>query len=288
MTMSCLRATKKVDSVVYAKVDRTALSMSLAEGLVSRFLRETKENQCHWPGIMQEIRSRRYNKIKLTQKALEEQLPNAGILTSLITSKTFRCVAIVETDGYCFQIRTFSVTKRGIRVSKPYYRISQHAVARYILRARTTNWWEIFDELGAACHRVSIRNVTFKVGDEYTAGTDHGLAVFKIDTDLEPVCVTWIDSVKVRPEQADNTTIAEDISATARKAGETIMDHYHIPVKDSQLCWQFYTANGGKLSFAEFRDDSNCFEFFTRWLYRSEKNLVSMIEAMQTVSDTDI
>ena len=257
-----VRATKHVESVIYAKVNCTALSMSLAEGLVTRFLRETRHNQTLVRSTIQSFCRRTQGSPSAAQKVLGEMLANTGLLVnSFSLNKTHRILAVV-TDGYSFQIRNFNIDDGHVRVGDSSYHISQHAVARYILRMRTVNWWQIFDELHMACRRAQTRSETLSPGDEFIIGTDNGSSFFKIDTNGEPVCVTWVDADKIRPDQADDTSVFDDMVMIAQKAGTPLMDYYHIPVKRSKECW---STTGSSLTFEEFRDDASSLEAYLDW-----------------------
>lgn len=189
-------------------------------------------------------------------------LANTGLLTQSFTlNKTHRILTVV-TDGHSFQIRTFTIDDGHVRVGDSNYRISQHAVSRYILRMRTANFWRIFEELHMACRRAQTRSEEPSPGDEFIIGTDNGSSFFKIDTDGQPICVTWVDADKIRPDQVDQSSVLDDMVLIASKAGVPLMDYYHISVKRSKECW---TSLNSTLTFAEFRNDANSLETYLDW-----------------------
>lgn len=65
-----VRATARVESVAYAKVNCTALSMSLAEGLVTRFLRETRHSQTLIRSTIQSFCRRTQGNAAAAQKSI--------------------------------------------------------------------------------------------------------------------------------------------------------------------------------------------------------------------------
>lgn len=252
-------------SALLAKVDATALSMSLAEGLVKRLVRELEEND-HEKRIGKAVakhHAMRITRFERSISAASTLLCDCGTITYYIRDhKQKDRKALFAVVGYSkgrFIFHMLRMTKHGLSVGSYAMTVSKHAVARMMFRGRLAEWREIFSEFLSMGPKVEV--LATGTEPEFTV-TSHsgGMGVFKREANGRPICVTWVDAVKLREvQQLANNDFALTLQQRLDDEGGSMLDVLGVDENVAKNIYRVYTKRGGILPFEEFINDAVSF-----------------------------
>ena len=268
MTASLLKSvkpTRHINSVLYQPIDHTAISMSLADGIVRRLRRELIEG---YELFAHQLRTTGLNSRSKTSKRLntiKTAAANAGLITYSLETQVGACVVVVRWESERFKIITYHADRKGLRIMDDYASMTLHAIARYIYRSRCVNLHEVFKDFIYTLQTAAHKAVGLAVGTEYPVLMDRGISIWKVHPDSETVCVTWVDADKARPEQTVTEPYLDILERSAKIRGITLMACYGFSEHEINKAYLRYGVNGGTGTVTEFANSkTECAELINK------------------------
>ena len=249
-----------------------SFTMSLAEGLVARMIRQQKPIQ----SISNSLALLRYRTREQAYRSISERLSKAGLIVSSVDDlrgKAIMNIALasiawdqkwngfipfyVEVDDECLAISVL-----------PYpYIISAHAISRLIYRLKVNGHdsASVITEILnlAASYTPSILSGDYEDNTLVRTMLGVGIVVKDKERDL-PVVTTWVNRAKLRPEQvAGSSSSIPDYEILVGLAGiedKTLQDLLFHKQADVDALYDHYLSMGaartqkGALTKAEFLD----------------------------------
>ena len=156
MTASLLKSvkpTRHINSVLYQPIDHTAISMSLAEGLVKRLRREMIDGTAGFFRDMRKTDVAGKGKSSKKLSAVKTAAANNGLITYELDTAAGACVIVVRWEEERFKVLTYHADRKGFRCLEDYASMTIHAIARYIYRSRCVNFHELFKDFIFICRK---------------------------------------------------------------------------------------------------------------------------------------
>ena len=263
--LKSVKPTRRIDSVLYQSIDHTAISMSLAEGLVKRLRREMIDGTAGFFRDMRKTDVSSKGKSSKRLSAVKTAAANNGLVTYELDTEAGSCVVVVRWSEERFKILTYHADRKGFRCLEDYASLTLHAVARYIYRSRCVNFHELFKDFIYTLQTAAHKAIGKAVGDEYPVVMDKGIGIYKVQPDNETICVTWIDADKVRPEQSTTEPYLDILERSAKIRGITLMACYGFSEHEINKAYLRYGVNGGTGTVTEFANSkTECAELINK------------------------
>ena len=237
------------------EVDSAAISMSLAEGLVSRFRREYRGRRDGIVTIYRKIMAKRINRRGTLLRNIEDELRKAGFLYFQAGDRF--TVLTCETEPVVgFYTSIIAIKNNQLSCGSRMICITPHAVARFIYRQRETDWLKVLEEFGLPVHQASLK-LEMEDGEETNIRTEHGWMVCEDTTEtIEDVpCAiikTWVNKEILRPEQVTDVFKPGDLFKRSVKDIESIIDRFNLSPRALKKLHKYYLTRGGVLTYESF------------------------------------
>ena len=236
-------------------VDPAAISMSLAEGLVSRFRREYRGKRTGVVTVYRKIMAKRINRRGTLLRNIEDELRKAGFLYFQLGDRF--TILTCETEPVPgFYTSIISIKNNQMTCGSRMICITPHAVARFIYRQRETDWLKVLEEFGLPVHHASLK-LEMENGEETNIRTEHGWMVCedtKESIEDVPCAVikTWVNKEILRPEQVTDVFKPGDLFKRSVKDVESVIDKFNLSPRALKKLHKFYLKRGGGLTYEEF------------------------------------
>lgn len=237
------------------EVDPAAISMSLAEGLVSRFRREYRGNREGVVLIYRKLTAKRIYRRGTLLRNIEDELRKAGFLYFQANDR-FTVLTCETTPVPGFYTSIIAIKNNQLNCGSRMVCITPHAVARFIYRQRETDWLKVLEEFGAPAHYASLK-LDMENVEQTNIRTEHGWMVCEDTTEEAEgvpcaIIKTWVNKEILRPEQIVDVFKPGDLFMRSVKDVESVIDHFKISPRSLKKLHGFYQRKGGLLSYEEF------------------------------------
>lgn len=212
-------------------MNSTSMSMSLAEGIVSRDIRRMSAKPLTVSDVHRLLNGSPNLKRKKRIQKTAELLNKAKCYwykSTLEDDKHLETFDIWEWTGTDFRFSLFQITKYGMIYKSANLFLKRHALARIIYRLRQDNIRQAFGELrtNALGNILAIGQVK-TVGQQTSYPTEHGIAFVRLGEDGKRVIPTWVDEVKIGKQQRIcNNTEYSVVKQLADGANMSLIDWF--------------------------------------------------------------
>ena len=252
-----IKPTQRINSVIYQSIDNTALSMTLAEGLVRRLKRETLEAQQLFDVKLKSIFKQRIAKSSKALTAIKLAAANSGLIVYEIKTDVGGCIVVIGVKDECFKVTLYYADRKGMRSVTDDVGTSVHAIARYIYRRRCTDYHEVFREFVYGLQTAGHLAQQPHPNGEFTVVTTHGIGIFKSSEIGKAVCVTWVDEDKMRPEQDTSEPYLDVMARSAKARGMSIMACYGFTDHEIAKAYRRFVKLDPALTLEDFADSKH-------------------------------
>lgn len=247
-----------------------SFTMSLAEGLVARMIRQQKPIQ----SISNSLALLRYRTREQTYRSISERLSKAGLIVSSVDDLRGKAIMNIALASIAWDQKWngfipfyVEVDDDCLSISALPYIISAHAISRLIYRLKVNGYdsASVITEILnlAASYTPSILSGDYEDNTLVRTMLGVGIVVKDKERDL-PVVTTWVNRAKLRPEQVEVSMPAipdyEILCGLAGIEDKTIQDLLFHKQADVDALYDHYLSMGagrtqkGALTKAEFLD----------------------------------
>ena len=241
-----------------------SFTMTLAEGLVSRMIRQQKPITT----IRNSLSMLRYRTREQAFKAISERLSKAGLIVGYVEDKRGKAIMNIALASLAWDSRVngflpfyVDVEEYNIGISALPYIVTAHSVARLIYRMKIQGYdtvavcTEILNL--AASYTPSIIEGDFEDNTLVSTACGAGIVVKDKERNI-PVVTTWVDREKLRPDQVRGTTTIPEYEVILGLAGvenKTLQELLFHKQADIDSLYDHYISMGmSRLTKAEFLD----------------------------------
>lgn len=257
------------------EVDSTAISMSLAEGLVNRFRREYQLKRADAIDVARTIKMMRFKRRGTRDKNLVALLNRKGFLY-YTRPNTYYLLVNEETPFEGLYVMVIH-TKDDCDLSEYTTCITRHAVARFIYRQKEVDWVKIFKEFSMAIGPAGWK-LDMEGGRDTSIRTEHGWMVCVVNTvgtEEYIIVKSWINKELLRSNQVQEYLAVGDVFARVVKDKERdVIKHHKLKEQTVKQLHHAYVSRVGDVDYADFKASNDMVVEIIRLIYNECSNQI--------------